>query len=305
VFADAVSTRWSGGLRMAAAGVLALAVAAAAGWWLGGAFRSPQPVSVADSTAGVESFQLRLSPDWTPAPAAPGPEVKGGRSFAPTAGLPARALLVIGPAADPSLVPAALRAELPERLDAPRRTKVAGLAAWTYPPVRDDKRVLQVTVVPTTRGVLAVACSAPPSTWSVALGCASGIRQAVPADGRALVPSADLAFRLRATDVLRELDVERVRGRKALVAAKRPAARTAASARLAGLHGDAASALAPFAVAGATGGTVAALRGAARSYGALARAAGSESRPRFVRARAAVRRADGALARAVGRLRAA
>jgi hypothetical protein len=108
-------------------GIAALALAAAGGWWLGAASHSPAPALERDSVAAVGDLRLELEAGWIRAEAAPGPRVEGGQAYAPMPGLSARALLVTGPAADASLVPAALRTELPERLPAPRRATLADL----------------------------------------------------------------------------------------------------------------------------------------------------------------------------------
>jgi hypothetical protein len=292
---DTATPRRPGPSRALLAGLVAVVAAVAAGWWLGGVSRTPETLDVPTSIVPVGQVRVEVAADWAPATAAPGPDAEGGQAFAPAAGLTARALLVAGPAADPSLVPPALRAELPDPLPPARRTKLAGVAAWTYGPVRSEERVLQVTVVPTTVGVLAVVCSSPPETWSVALGCASGVRKLAPVGGQTLAPSPELAFRQRASGVLRTLDRDRVAGREALAGPRRPAA----ARRLAEAHSAAAATLAGMAVKGVTGDSVVALRDASRAYQAFGRA---ESRRGFIRTRAAVRRAEGALAGALAKL---
>ena len=111
------------------AGLAALAVAGAGGWWLGGSSRSAAPVVVPASVAVVGDLRLELDPDWAAADAAP--RVAGAQAFAPAPRLAARALLVSGPPADTTLVPAALRSELPENLPAPRKAELGTLAAWS------------------------------------------------------------------------------------------------------------------------------------------------------------------------------
>ena len=294
---DTVTPRRSGPSRALVLGIAAIAAAVAGGWWLGGVSQTPEPVASPTAVVTVGTVQAALAPEWSPAPAAPGPDAEGGRAFAPSAGLPARALLVSGPAVDASLVPGPLLSALGTDLPAPRRTNLAGLSAWTYGPVRGEERVFQVTVVPTTTGSLAVTCSSPPETWSVALGCASGVREVSAVDGRALAPAPDLAFRQNAPAVLASLDDARVAGRKALAG---PAAgRAAAAVRLARAHRSAAAALAPFAVEGPTAGAVGALRAVGARYEAFAAAVRSGSRPRFVRVRGGLRRAEAALAAAL------
>ena len=270
------------------AGLAALAVAGAGGWWLGGTSRPAAPVVVPASVAVVGDLRLELDPDWAAADAAP--RVAGAQAFAPAPGLAARALLVSGPPADASLVPAALRSELPENLPAPRKAELGTLAAWSYGPVRAGGRVLEVTVAPTTGGMLAVACAAPPASWNAALGCEAGVRAITSAGSEALAPAADLAFRQAAGPVLRTLDGERVAGRRAL------ATRLSAAAALADAHRAAAAELEPFVVPGPPADVVAALRDAARGYDALA---SDPPRARFIAARRAIARADAALAAAL------
>jgi hypothetical protein len=279
------------------AGGCALALAAAGGWWLGGSSRAPAPVVAPNSVAALGDVRLELEAGW--APAAP---VEGVKAFSPVPGLPGRALLASGPAVDPTLIPDTLRAQLPESLPAPRKATLGGLPAWGYGPLRHRGRVVELTVLPTMGGMLAVACVAPPSAWSGALGCADGVH-AIATDDRTLAPAPDLAFRQAAAPALETLDEARVAGRARLDGARRTAA-----ASLAGAHREAATALAPFAAPGASTDAVAALRDAARGYDALAAAPDRRSvtrrqRARFVAARQQVARADAALAAALAELR--
>ena len=233
------------------AGVAALAVAAIVGWWLGGvSTRAGSRRGRRTRSPRSATCELEIEAGWAAAEAAPGPLVEGGQAFAPLPGLSARALLVTGPAVDATLVPAALRAELPETLPSPRRAMLGGLTAWHYGPLRTKNRILEVTVAPTTAGMLALTCSAPPASWSAALGCAEGVHAITSAKAKALDPTDDLAFRQAAGPALAALDRERVAGRRTLARAGKPAPRAAAATALAGVHRDAAAALAPFAVEG-------------------------------------------------------
>jgi hypothetical protein len=281
--------------RALLAGVAALAVAGIGGWGLGRMAGAPGSVEAPAPILVMGGMQLEIPGAWTPARPARGMDAPGVVTFAPAAGLPVRARLVTGPPADASLVPAALRSQLPADLPPPRRARLAGLPAWTYGPIDDGKRVLELTLAPTVAGVLAVECSASPETWSAALGCEAGVR-AIASGGDALVPAPDLAFRRRAPAVFRTLDAKRVAGRAALARGRR----IAAARKLAGAHRAAAAALAPLAAPGATTETVAALRRAAAGYDAFARAAG---RARFIAARKGVVRAEAGLAGALKRLR--
>jgi len=281
-----------------AAGVVA---AMASGWLLTGALREPAVTARESSVASIGGVRLELSPVWTPGHAAPGSP--GVTIFAPAPGLAAQALIASGPAADASLVPAALRSVLPDRLPAPRRAGLAGLRAWRYGPVEHSGRRVEVTVAPTTTGSLAVACSAPPEVWRVALGCASGVRRITTASAPP-APARDLSFRRRAAPALRALEARRIPLRSALARARRSAGRRAAARRLARTHRAVATALAPFAVPGASADAVAALRRAAVGYERLAGASRPRARARYLAARRVVARADAALARSLKRLRA-
>jgi hypothetical protein len=285
--------RPSGALVAAAA---ALVLAAAGGWWLGDASREEVAAPAPNTVVAVGGLTLELESTWVGADSVPGLPVEGAAVLAPAPGLVERALLVSGPAADASLIPAALRAELPAALPAPRRAAMAGLPAWTYGPLHDEGQMVEVTIAPTTTGVLALACSTPATNWSASRNCANGVRAVAGAE--ALAPTPDLGFRLAAGPALRALDAARVSGR-ARLSARRPAVATA----LARAHREAAAALAPFATAGAPADAVGALREAARGYDALATAARRRDRTRFVAARARVSRSDAELATALDRLR--
>jgi hypothetical protein len=279
------------------AGGLALALAAAGGWLLGGSSRAPAPAVAPNSVTTLGDVQLELEAGWAPAAS-----VDGLTAFATVPGLPARALFESGPAVDASLIPATLRADLPDSLPAPHKATLGGLAAWRYGPLRNRGRVLELTVAPTTGGVLAVACVAPPSAWSGALGCADGVH-AIATGDRALTPAPELAFRQAAGPALKTLDDARVAGR-----ARLDAAPNKASAALARTHREAATALAPFAVSGAPAAAVAALRDAARGYDALGsmpdrRFVTRRQRVRYVAVRGRIARADAALAAALAQLR--
>ncbi len=282
--------------RALLSGVAALALTAVCGWWLGGAATAPDAAEAPQPIVVMSGMQLEIPATWTPARPAPGMDAPGMATFAPTAGLPVRARLIAGQPADASLIPAALRSQLPAELPAPRRARLAGLPAWTYGPINHGKRVLELTLAPTAAGVLAVECSASPATWSAAIGCEAGIRSIGGSGNKAVAPAPDLAFRQRASAVFRALDGRRVAGRAALARGHR----FAASGSLARAHRDAAAALAPFAAPGVTADAVAALRRTAGSYDALARAA---RRARFIAARKGVARAEAGLAGALKRLR--
>ena len=293
--ADLQALRPSGAI---VAGATALVLAAAGGWWLGGASREETAPPARDAVVAVGGLRVAVESTWVGAASVPGLAVDGAEILAPAPGLAERALLVTGLPSDASLIPSALRSELPADLPRPRRAALAELPAWTYGPLHDGGRTLEVTVAPTTAGVLALACSAPTSSWSAWLDCGDGVQALTASDAKALEPTTDLGFRQAAGPVLERLDAARVDGRARLTA-RRPAAATA----LARPHREAAAALAPFATAGAAADTVTALRDAARGYDALATATRRRARARFVAARARVSASDAALSAALADLR--
>jgi len=144
--------------------------------------------------------------------------------------------VTLGRSGTASLVPDGVRAD-----GAPKATRLAGYRAWSYG---------SVTVLPTTRGTLAIECA-----------CASAVRSVSIAGAAILAPTPDLALRLRAPEVLAALDAIRV---------KEHAAWTDSSAQhLAAAHRAALDALRPVASAPLTR----ALSDAALAYDSLAQAA--------------------------------
>jgi hypothetical protein len=293
--ADLQALRPSGAM---VAGATALVLAAAGGWWLGGASREDIAAPSRDAVVAVGDLRVAVDSMWVAADSVPGLVVDGAEILAPAPGLAERALLVTGAPSDASLIPSALRSELPADLPRARRAALAGLPAWTYGPLHDGGRTLEVTVAPTTAGVLALACSAPTSAWSAWLDCGDGVKALAAGEAKALEPAADLGFRQAAGPVLERLDAARVKGRVRLTA-RRPAVATA----LARAHREAATALAPYAAAGAPADAVAAMRDAARGYDALATAARRRARTRFIAARGRVSAGDAALSAALAELR--
>ncbi len=178
---------------------------------------------------------------------------------------PQRMRVVLGPAEDPSLVPAALREGT--RGDKAQSARLGGYRAWSYG---------AVTVLPSTLGVLGVACDPRP--------CASAVRSVSVAGAAILAPEPDLALRLRAPTTLAMLDAVRVSARAAL--ARAPA--TAPAKSIAATHRAALDALRP--VAGPA--LIAALSRAEHAYDRLAQASSATG---FNAARTDVIAADGAL----------
>jgi len=192
--------------------------------------------------------------------------------------------IAVGAPADASLVPPALRTAA--RDVPPKPARLGGYRAWSYG---------TLTVLPTTRGVLGVACAPAP--------CATAIRSVSIPGATILTPTRDLALRLRAPAPLAALDAARTTARTTL---QHTPTATEPLTRIAAAHHTALEALRPLVAAssprgslGAGGALVAALAGGERAYDRLA---GARSTPGFATARGEVVAADRAVDAAVGRL---
>jgi hypothetical protein len=99
----------------------------------------------------------------------------GGLRSAP--GLSVSAILTFAPVEDATLVPRPLTAMLSDPISQPRKTTIAGLPAWRYGDLATTRPLgmMNVTVVPTSAGTMALACVAPRSLWSVANDCAARV----------------------------------------------------------------------------------------------------------------------------------
>jgi len=227
-------------------------------------------------------------------------------AFTPLPGLRAHAVIGLAPIDDRSLVAAPLRAIDGAPLGRPRRTSLAGLPAWSYPerPISGG-RVLQVTVAPTTAGVVTVACVAESASWPGAGGCAGDVTGASLAGASPLEPERELAFRTVLPGIMDRLVERRGALRSRLRGAETRREQARFASRLDRAHVRALVTLAPWtARTGATRRIERALRSGARSYRRLAAAARGGWPKRYRQARRAVRGSDAALRRslaAVGR----
>ncbi len=289
---------------------VAIALVAAAGLagWVGRTVSTPVPAAPPPQANLIDLGPLRVAAPGTWAPeraAIKGIEglPTGASSFAPVPGLTARAVVSLAPFDDSTLVPAPLRALVAGAQ--PRRAKLAGLPAWTYPPHEfAGGRMAQVTVSPTTAGSLTVVCIAPAAAWSGAARCAEALAGASLRGAESLVPSPTLAFRQRLGGVVGHLGARRAELRARLRRATTRRGQARLAGRLGRAHARAASTLAPRAPAAGAPHRVVRLLGAnARSYERLSAAARSGWPVRYRRARAAIRRTDRALARTVARVR--
>jgi hypothetical protein len=157
---------------------------------------------------------------------------------------------------------------------------------------------MDLTVLPTSAGVLAVACVAPRFAWSAAVGCAAAIKRVNVSGAAIFTPAANLSFRLRLPAVVAALDRARVSDREALRDARTRPGQARIAARLARAHRAAVAAVRPLAAdQGAP--LLLALQATGTAYDRLARAAAHGWPSRYRASRLAVSRADARLTRAL------
>ena len=274
----------------------------AGGWWLGGvgdarrtAAAAPQPI-VVRSAACSSRCHRRLDAGARPRPAS-----EARRSWPPSRPPPAcrcARCLIAGLPADASLVPAALRSQLPAELPAaaPHEARRAGRRGPTARSDDGEARDRGHASPRPRRACSPWRARRRPATWNAAIGCEAGVRSIGAAGDNALAPAPDLAFRQLRARRAPPLDGKRVAGRAALARGRRPRSRGASPRRTARRPQRSPRSPLPASTTDA----VAALRRTAAGYDALARAAG---RARFIAARKAVVRAEAGLAGALKRLR--
>jgi hypothetical protein len=180
-------------------------------------------------------LQLELDGAWSPVPAKGELAALGVRNldvFAPVAGLPGRAWIARAPAGDRTLVPASVRARLTKPLGKPQRTSIAGHTAWSYGTVglRSGGQ-LELSVLPTSAGMMLIGCEARKSWWSTVTGCTRSVRAVGGAS--TVLPSGALPFRARVGRVLSELNRKRLWAGRALLHARTPGGQRAAALRIA------------------------------------------------------------------------
>lgn len=238
-------------------------------------------VSVPVLRAGAA--RLALPEGWRPLRRSPLPALPGA---AAARGLYSDVAVDARLPDDPSLLPAPLRQAAGEQASpAPRR--VGGRVAWAYDLAGPRRRTRTTALVlPTTRGVLTVACTADES-FSVyaALDCDDALAQLQLPGAVPVPPAPETAVRIAAVPAVARLDRERRAGRRALASTRSPRGRAAAARRIAGAYAVAARRLEPLARGAATA-LPAVLTALARDHRALA---------------AASARRDAADARAAGR----
>ena len=284
--------------RQIAVAVLVVLAAAVAGRMLqeltrGGAPTAPEAGRAV--TLGPVSLDVPLG--WVPARSGasevPGLST-GAVAFATAPGLEALGIVSAEPPDAAALVAAPLRAILRGPLGAPRRVTLAGMPAWEYGELAvSGDRTMEVTVAPTTAGVVTVTCIAPTYAWVAADGCASGMSRSASDRAHWLEPRSDLALALALPTALRELSAGRAELRAGLRAAATPRAQAGAARALASLYGAIASDLRPVAPPAGTGARlVSDLLATEAAYGRLGAAALAHDRSAYGAARKTIAQAD-------------
>ncbi|HKG63576.1 MAG TPA: hypothetical protein VKB28_05890, partial [Solirubrobacteraceae bacterium] len=264
--------------------------------------KSPAPAQVRQVSAGPG--QLTVPSSWEPARLS----AAGLRDLTPAksaalslgAGVPGWMVATIAPADHPSLVPLVLRRLLQDPLPPGRETRFGGRGAWLYAGVATrGGRALDLTVQPTTGGVLTVACisrdDAPPARTL----CGGAVTSASVREATTLAPGPSAALALGLAPRVEALDRRRVTMRAKLARAESAGAQERLARRLAGAHADAAEALAPLAgTAGAP--LINSLRTVASAYARLATAAAGGSNAAFSASRRDLDAEESRLASVVG-----
>lgn len=292
---------------LAVSGVI---VAAVLGWRAGFAATSPAPAVSGESRAvRLGPAHLTVPSTWTPvnparagvSPLDPGVTL----AFAMLPSLPGHAVLTLAAPADDSLIPSPLRRVLKAAPGKPRSGVLGGHRAWSYQRLATGRgdAVMDVAVVPTSAGVLAVACVSSGVVFGAVSGCQQDVQRISVPGARVFAPAPELGFRLQVGPALERLNALRARGDTDLRAARSRGAQSRALRVVATAYADTADSLAPLAPPrGAAAAVVAALRDAARAYRAAGEAAATGSSRRYAAGRTAVRAAEAGVATALQRV---
>jgi hypothetical protein len=296
-------------LRWLAAGVaVGVAVAVLAGVWasrLVSPVRDPKAPTNLLVDAGPAHLVLpRAWQRVAPSTRLPGLDSERLALLSPSPGSSTMAVVTFGPADEQSLIPRALRALVHEPRSQPRATSLAGRPAWVYRALDTPRQdlMMDVTVLPTTAGMLAVACASSTHSSDAASDCASSVKSVSMRGVAALKPSPPVALALELPAILEPLDHARVGGRAALSRARSPEAQALTLHRLASQHLAVADRL-RVAFGTAAKALIAAFEESGRAYAALGTAASDGSSARFGAVRKEVRVAEAQLGGAIDRVR--
>jgi hypothetical protein len=274
-------------------------LAAAAGAALGTALASDGPDPRRDDApvrVGLMSgvARLPLPAGWEPLDRQS--SLPGLRDATAVQGLHSAVALDIRAPEDPSLLPAGVVAAADGDVPAPRVRQLDGRRAWRYEmPGAGPSTRLVALALPTTGGVVTIACQADAAAISFARDECEDAMRAVRLEGASdLAPAPETAAGIVLPATVARLNRQRRSGRRALAATRSPHRRSAAASHLARAYVTAASRLRPLA-AGEARRLTAACAELARRHRALAVA----SRRRDARA---ARRAGAAIERGERRL---
>jgi hypothetical protein len=186
-------------------------------------------------------------------------------------GVHAEAALDIRAPEDASLLPAALASG--QTLPAPRPRRLDARIAWRYDLAgAEPGSTLVALVLPTTGGVVTIACAAPAAELERAAGeCEQAVRAVRLDDAWALVPRPDTAAAIVLPHAIAQLNRRRRSERRRLAATWSPVRRSAAARRLGAAYAATAERLRPLAAGDALPVT-AKLAALAREHRALASA---------------------------------
>jgi len=289
---------WRTGAWIVAGAAVTLACGAA-GWTLGTVLLDePSAPAPSDRLVTAGPVRLKVSSAWQRADRAPTvPGLGTAPAFTPYAGLTTTVSVALVPADHRTLVPATLVKAAGAGLPRAGPARIAGLDAWAYRGVPIGRSVVDLYAIPTTRGVLTLACTGRSGADGASTWCLNGLERLAVDQGRPLPLDSGVAYRMHAPSELRRFDAVRVRERRALSRAKGPVSQRRAADALERSYAATAMRLEPIASPDdPSGRVVSALREASRSYAGLAGAAAQGSRERWTRARAAVDRAEDVLA---------
>jgi hypothetical protein len=284
-----------------------MVVAALGGWGVARALRSPTGGAAgASRSIAIGPARLTVPPSWTPtSPASagiPGLDSTSTRAFRIEDGLGQRAFVTLAAPADRWLIPVSLRRELRPPFGAPIPALLGGYAAWSYSNISTSRPnvVLEVTVLPTTAGVLAVACTSP-SAVAPPSECDEDVEQLFVSGAQILRPTPNTAFRLAMSPIVTQLQTDRAAVEPKLIAARDGGAQAQALQAFGDAYTAAARRLDPLAPrSGGAATLVASLHGAAHAYRAAGTAASAGAFGDYFAARAAVEAAESKVATALG-----
>jgi hypothetical protein len=251
---------------------------------------------------------VTLPAHWLPAAATAsairGLDPKTTAVFSLFTGLRAHGLVMFGQPDDPTLIPGALRETLAQTPPKPRTGLLAGRAAWLYAglPLNVRDALMDVTVVPTTAGVLTIACVASPSVWAAASRCASDVQE-IALKGAESVAPAQVSSQVHLLAALTVLDRALGSPQKELLAARLPADQAKAAEKISVAYRAAVRSMPPLADDRDAATIVALLGRIGDDYQLLAGAASAGRRRQYDAARAAIRKSEAALAEALTQLR--